>query len=497
MLADSKLPHRFWAEALSTCVYLRNRSPTKALEGITPYEAWSGVKPDVSLLRVFGCSAYAHVPKVERNKLDYKTRKCVLLGYGTSQKGYRLYDVEHMKVVHSRDVIFDETSTPGIRKETIVKYVELEVNEEPYVECTTTPNSPDGVSDEIAENEQLSEESLPGPYEAVPRRSTRHKQVPDRYGQSVIVASTEEKDPSSVAEAKSAPDNLRWEEAMKAEMESIWSNDVWELVEPPPNRKIVGSKWIFKRKLDANGTVERYKARLVAQGCTQMFGLDYVETFSPVIRFESIRFLLAMGTLHQLQLHQMDVSTAFLHGELTEQVYMRQPEGFTEPGKEHLVCYLKRSIYGLKQSPRCWNHALDNCLKEIGFKQTPSDPCLYIHSDLEGEIFVVAVYVDDIILGGRSTVRMNAVKKELSEKFKMKDLGTLHHFMGIKIIQDQLTGVTWIGQPSYIEKILQRFDMHNSKPVGSPVNPDVKLVACENLNDVSNQQMYQAVVGSL
>ena len=108
-----------------------------------------------------------------------------------------------------------------------------------------------------------------------------------------------------------------------------------------------------------------------------MFGLDYEETFSPVVRFESIRFLLAMGTLHQLQLHQMDVSTAFLHGELTEEVYMRQPDGFTEPGKEHLVCYLRRNIYGLKQSPRCWNHALDNRLKEIGFKQTPSDPCLY------------------------------------------------------------------------------------------------------------------------
>ena len=120
---------------------------------------------------------------------------------------------------------------------------------------------------------------------------------------------------------------------------------------------------IFKRKLDADGTVERYKARLVAQGCTQMFGLDYEETFSPVIRFESVRFLLAIGALHQLQLHQMDVSTAFLHGELTDEVYMRQPEGFIEPGKEHLVCHLKRR---LKQSPRCWNHTMDNRLKEMG-----------------------------------------------------------------------------------------------------------------------------------
>ena len=122
MLADSKLPHRFWAEALSTYVYLKNRSPTKALDGITPYEAWSGINPDVSILYIFGCSAYPHVPKIERKKLDIKTRKCVLLGYGTNQKGYRLYDVKRKKIVHSRDLVFDETSLPGIEKETTIKY---------------------------------------------------------------------------------------------------------------------------------------------------------------------------------------------------------------------------------------------------------------------------------------------------------------------------------------------------------------------------------------
>ena len=139
---------------------------------------------------------------------------------------------------------------------------------------------------------------------------------------------------------------------MNREMESLKSNQVWELVEPPSDRKIIGSKWVFKRKIDANGVVERHKARLVAQGCTQKFGLDNEETFSPIVRFESIRTVVALGAQQRLQLHQMDVSTAFLHGELTEEVYMRQPEGFVEPGKEHLVCCLNRSIYGLKQSPR-------------------------------------------------------------------------------------------------------------------------------------------------
>ena len=284
---------------------------------------------------------------------------------------------------------------------------------------------------------------------------------------------------------------------MKMEMDSLHSNEVWELVEPPADRKVVGSKWIFKRKVDADGTVERYKARLVAQGCTQRFGLDYEETFSPVVRFESIRSMVALGAQHKLQLHQMDVSTAFLHGELTEEVYMRQPEGFIEPGKEHLVCRLKRSIYGLKQSPRCWNHALDGQLKKMGFNQGASDPCLYISLDSEGVTFLVVVYVDDIVLGGKSKTKMNAVKEELSQNFEMKDLGPLHHFLGAEIIQDQLTRVIWIGQPSFTEKILRKFDMYDCKPVGTPVNPDVRLVSGESSNDSCNQQLYQAVVGSL
>ena len=237
MLADSKLPHRFWAEALSTYVYLKNQSPTKALDGVTPYEAWSGIKPDVSILRIFGCSAYPHVPKIERKKLDIKTRKCVLLSYGTNQKGYHLFDVKRKKIVHSRDVVFDETSLPDIEKETIIKYVELEVSEEPIVESTTTY----GETEEMTVNDQQTREPLPtspNVSKEFPRRSTRLKQPPNRFDHSVIVALDDEKDPSTFSEAKSVPNKLKWEEAMKREMESLWSNEVWELVDSPPNRRL-------------------------------------------------------------------------------------------------------------------------------------------------------------------------------------------------------------------------------------------------------------------
>ena len=284
---------------------------------------------------------------------------------------------------------------------------------------------------------------------------------------------------------------------MEREMGSLRSNEVWELVEPPPERKIVGSKWIFRKKMDANGTVNRYKARLVAQGCSQRFGLDYEETFSPVVCFESVRSVVALGAQHKFQLHQMDVTTAFLHGELSEEVYMEQPEGYIVPGKEHMVCRLKRSIYGLKQAPRCWNYALDKRLKEMGFKQTSGDPCLYVSSDQEGDVFIIAVYIDDIILGGMSEAKMKEVKKELSQTFKMKDLGPLHHFLGVTVIQDQSTGNIWLGQPLYTENLLLKFGMGDCKPVKTPVNQDVKLTQCESDDDVYDQKLYQAMVGSL
>ena len=188
------------------------------------------------------------------------------------------------------------------------------------------------------------------------------------------------------------------------------------------DRKAVGSKWVFKTKRGADGTVERHKARLVAQGYSQQYGQDYDETFSPVVRFESLRTVIAFAVQHGLELHQMDVTTAFLNGELKEEVYMRQPEGFAAKGKEDLVCKLKKSIYGLKQSPRCWNSALDNYLKELGFLQVSGDPCLYVSS--EGEMLIIAVYVDDILLAGASSKKLNAVKQALSKKFEMKDMGS-------------------------------------------------------------------------
>lgn len=174
-----------------------------------------------------------------------------------------------MKVIHRRDV-FDETSMPGIEEHT-TKYVQLEIEEEPVVKESNIPKPSDTVCEEIPMDEQLDEESAASDQiisESALCRLTRNKQKPNRYGYSLTAASTEQHDPSSVAEARSSPDKVNWEKAIEREMKSLHSNEIWDLAEPQPDQKVVGSKWIFKRKVDADGAVERYKAQLVAQGCT-------------------------------------------------------------------------------------------------------------------------------------------------------------------------------------------------------------------------------------
>ena len=224
-----------------------------------------------------------------------------------------------------------------------------------------------------------------------------------------------------VEEVLSTPEKHCWLEAMEKEMKYLQDNDVWELVDLPEDRKPVSSKWVFKTKTDADGHIEQYKARLVAQGFSQKFVTDYNETFSPVVRLESVRTLIAMSVQQGLHLHQVGVDTAFLNGELEEEVYMQQPEGFITPGKEHLVCRLKKSIYGLKQYLRCWNVVLDDYLKKMGLVQTTTDPCVYRASG--GEPVYIGVYVDDIILAARSSKKLAEVQTELALRFDIKDMG--------------------------------------------------------------------------
>lgn len=296
MLVESKLNQRFWGEAMSTATYLRNRCPTKAVESMTPFESLYGKKPNVKHLRAFGCVCYPLIMKDERKKLDPVARRCVFVGYGTEVKGYRLYDPNRVgKMIYSRDVRFNESEF-GFEKESSTDepthVIELEVSS--------------SVDHEEPVNEEV-EEVIPDEPQPVIRRSVRPRLRPDYYGEKVSVAKDELEEPTTVTEALTSQKKVKWEEAMEAEMRSLQDNDVWELVELPKDRKPVGSKWVFKVKTNEDGDVERYKARLVAQGFMQVKGADYDETFCPVVRMESLRALIAMSVQRSFKLHQLDI----------------------------------------------------------------------------------------------------------------------------------------------------------------------------------------------
>ena len=477
MLLDAGLPQKYWAEAVATAAYLRNRCPTTAVKEMTPFEAWFGRKPKVGHLRVFGCEAHAHIPKDERGKFDSKTRKCILVGYGELRKGYRLYNVDRRTILYSRDVHFNEVekeTTPVVENEGD-RYILVDLPHGP------DPEVSDDKQEEIAE-------AIPAP-----RRSTRVRRHYRPFESTSLSIHVE---PKSFEEATTSPEKAKWFEAMEREMESLKHHDVWELVNLPPGKKIIGSKWVFKVKTNADGSIERYKARLVAQGYSQKLGADYDETFCPVVRQESLRLLLAMSVQQGMKLHHVDVNTAFLNGTLEEEVYIQQPKGFVKEREQNLVCKLKKSLYGLKQSPRCWNATLDAHLKSMGFTQSTADPCIYT-SHTGGEVFHIGVYVDDIVLAGANEDHIKLVKSELSSKFDIKDLGELKYFLGITVIQDKEQGLAWIGQPAYVKSLLEKFDMSDCKPVATPVDVSSKLVKATDDEVSVDQQLYQSAVGSL
>ncbi|GJU86226.1 retrotransposon protein, putative, ty1-copia subclass [Tanacetum coccineum] len=287
-----------------------------------------------------------------------------------------------------------------------------------------------------------------------------------------------------------------FDNAMNAEMQSMKDNEVWDLVDLPPNRKTIGSKWLFKKKTDMDGAVHTYKARLVAKGYTQTPRIDYEETFSPVADIRAIRILIAIAAFYDYEIWQMDVKTAFLNGYLSEEVYMEQPEGFVNPKFPNRVCKLKRSIYGLKQASRQWNKRFDDEIKKFGFTQNHDEPCVYMKASGSYVTFLI-LYVDDILIMGNNIPMLQDVKSYLGRCFAMKDLGEVAYILEIKIYIDRSKRLIGLCQSAYIEKILKRFFMENSKRGSIPMQEKFKLSKSQGaLTHVEVQRMQNVPYAS-
>jgi hypothetical protein len=296
----------------------------------------------------------------------------------------------------------------------------------------------------------------------------------------------------SLAEARRSPDWPEWEKAAQSEYNQLLEMGTWKLVDKPPDAVPIANKWTFVKKRNKAGEIIKYKARLVAKGCAQRPGHDYVETFSPVVRMESIRAILALIPIKNLKIQQMDIKGAYLNGILQEKVYMRQPEGF-EDGTDR-VCLLVKTIYGLKQSGREWNKEFDNKIKTFGFQQLKSDPCVYIRRDKDG-ISIITIWVDDLLLFASSDSLMQQMKDAIRSQWEATDMGDPSKIIGIEITQKD-NSIT-ISQEKYIEAILRRENMENSNPVGTPLDYNIKIGPNPDGNNGNRSNSFARLLGEL
>ena len=496
MMSHSTLPDFLWGEALKTAAYILNQVPSKSVSK-TPYELMTGKRPSLKHFHVWGCKAEVKHFNPQQKKLDMKTISGFFISYSVGSRGCRFYCPSHStRVIESDRAVFFEdelesglpTSRPVTLKEDRtflpVPFVTLPTDIVIPVVQNNIPNvqeyddiaapliieqEPEHIQDQNVDQDDVAE--------VFPlRRSQRARKSTISNDFLVYLQEHEfdlhDNDPITFNEVVSCPHAPDWINVMHDELTSMCDNEVWDLMELPVGCKPVGCKWVFKTKRDPSGKIERYKARLVAKGYSQREGIDYKETFSPVSTKDAFRVVMALVAHLNLELHQMDVKTNFLNGELKEDVYMVQPEGFIKAGEEHLVCRLNKSIYELKQASRQWYLKFDQVVTSFGFNENTSDQCIYLKTS--GSNFIILVlYVDDILLASSCVTLLNETRQMLSSHFDMKDLGDASVILGIQIFRDRSRGVLGLSQKGYIEKILKRFNMHTCSPCAAPIQKGV------------------------
>lgn len=498
MLYHKNLPKYFWGEACATAVYIRNRVTTASLPSkITPHHRWNGEPPDVSHLRTFGAKCYYVLPKKHIKKLDARARKAIMVGYSNQSKGYKIFDLQSHQFIVSRDVRFleDETNESFTESEEVCFD---EVNEqsetndsEPEATDEEAPQTPLTVST-ASHCELPSERTQPSL-----RRSSRKTKPPGEWwkvtstnvnSETALFADCEP--PQSYSEATS-PENIDfWLPGIQKEENSIRENGTFTLVKRTSGMNVIPCKYVFRVK---NGAP---KVRIVAKGFRQVEGIDYQETYAPVVGMSTVRCFLALVAHFDLECDQMDVVTAFLNGDLEETIYMEVPAGFSDPNNPNLVCLLRKALYGLKQAPRQW-YAKINCflLDEMEFKSCSYEPCLYFKID-SGCLILIILYVDDLLIAGSNSNAVDLVKQEFSKRYKMKDLGSAQEFLGISIFRNRLIKNLSIGQFNYIDRVLDRFNMSGAKSSPTPMAGHAIFEEMQEENVLTNIP-YRPAIGSL
>ncbi|GJX29430.1 putative RNA-directed DNA polymerase, partial [Tanacetum coccineum] len=523
LLSQSAVPTKFWHFAYDTAVYLINRMPSRNSSNTSPFEHIFKRKPDFSFLKVFGCQCYPHLRPYNKHKMDFRSIPCVFLGYSPSHHGYRCLDPTSNRLYIARHVRFNEQCFPFTIPSPSSSPTPFP-SPDPYVSSypcglipsdsilqsptpppptpqTTGAKSPtppsttvvpplDPPSDTAILTQQPDTAVTPPRRVRPPSLRPNPKQRVRYNPYAYHTSSATETEPPTFSVANRDP---HWKNAMAEEYAALTRNGTWSLVPPVPTANVVDCKWVYKIKRDPHGAIQRYKARLVAKGFNQQPGIDYHETFSPVVKFTTVRVVLSLAVSKRWPLRQLDVQNAFLHGDLTETVFMRQPPGFVDSHKPDHVCLLHKSLYGLKQAHRAWFHQLSMTLLSFGFTGSKTDPLLFIYSS-RGTILYMLVYVDDIILTGNNQTAIDQIIKNLSRTFAVKDMGYLSYFLGIEITPKGSD--LHLSQKKYILEILEKAGLSQAKPVKTPITTTANL-ALGDSPLFEDPVRYRQIVGSL
>ncbi|CAK9821232.1 Retrovirus-related Pol polyprotein from transposon TNT 1-94 [Anthophora plagiata] len=500
MIHAKNVDKRLWTEAVNTACYVLNRTILKAGETITPFEKWFKRKPVIKHLKMFGSTAYLNIPKEKRQKFDAKSKQVIFVGYEGESTNYRLWDNDLNKIKISSDVTFNESALPRVHPDTVsIKFgIEKEAEIIPVLEDAAEhqvlldeneENREEWFDAAVQETEQVATNR--NVRECRQLRDRRNLQVPDRYG--VPIAFFADTVPTTYTEAIMSDDTSKWKRAMDEEMLALEENHTWTLCALPQGKRAIGCKWVFSIKNDAAGNLKRYKARLVAKGFRQRAGIDYFDTFAPVVRYESIRILLAIAAKKDYEIMKFDVKTAFLYGDLQEEIYLDQPPGYKNDRLPDAVFKLHRSLYGLKQSPKCWNEKFTKFLKEFNLVNIASDQCVFVGVVNSSKVYLV-LYVDDGLIVSENESAIKRVLNYLESNFKI----TVDHadeFLGFEIKRDRERRILKICQSGYIKRIIEKFNMSEANPCSVPAEPGMFLP--KQTPAVEGKIPYREAIGSL
>ena len=597
LLAEApEVPFTYWPLAVDTASYLRNRSPYARHE-CTPMELFTGERPNISHLRVWGCITYVGVPASLRGKLDPRARCGRLVGYCSASKGFRI--LVDGKVQDSRDVVFDEVAQRmparteqrapdrdargalGIWMPDEVGVLDLsptlaqpspQQTSRPSTQQTSQPSSQqtsqqtsehsaphqhpspdqhvlpvaphqdlhslgadtvhdnsvfdDGADSDVVDDGEwysadASDASSIYDDPAAPEQpqmdaaadehfgravtrglgpwTTRDRRQPDRYVPQAFVAAQPPEVVAGIAiprtykEAMASPQCDMWMQAMNEELASLAAHNTWELSVKPSDQRVLPVKWVFALKTTPDrGEIIRFKARLVVVGYMQTPGVDCpIDLYAPTAKPATLRALLAVVALRDMQLQQLDITTAFLNGTLEETVYVSSPPGFSNP--DGRVYKLLRSLYGLKQAPKQWFRRLSGALAEIGFRQSVADPGLFLRTEPDGTTTYLLVHVDDMLVATATQAAVQRLVSQLNAQFKVKDLGAASVFLGMEIHREphKIT----LTQTQYINQLIERFGLQTAAPKDTPMSVSTRLVL--DMEQPITAHPYRELVGAL